>query len=69
MTWSPPSASSYGVCMPTSIRSEQREPLTFANAPTFQRGDVTYVERSAGLELVQRLADRDEDLLKRLAEE
>jgi hypothetical protein len=55
--------------MSANIREGQREPLTFTNAPTYEADGVTYVDEDAAIELGERIAERYETLLARLANE
>lgn len=55
--------------MRSGVRDDQREPLTFTNAPTEQQDGRLYVEFEAGLELARRIIRDDASLLARLAEE
>lgn len=57
--------------MAWTVRQQARggEPLTFHNAPTYERDGRTYVEHDAALELARRIAEDDAELLQRLAEQ
>lgn len=58
------------VCgMAVGTKGNQREPLTFGNAPTVNRDGVIYVDDDAAVELARRIARRDAELLRRLAAE
>jgi len=63
----PGSASMSG--MDAKVSTDQQEPLTFDNAPTYVENGVTYVDSAAALELSALVAKRYESLLARLATE
>lgn len=54
--------------MTASTEHDVDGPLTYANAPRFERGGRAYVDRSAMLELARRIAKEDKTLLDQLAE-
>lgn len=51
----------------TTISHDINEPLTYANAPTYEEDGVTYVEEEALLELAERQMPKWKPLFDRLA--
>jgi hypothetical protein len=55
--------------MPNQTIEDQRGPLTFTNAPTYEVNGVRYIDRGAAKILAARVAEEHADLLERLAQE